>query len=131
MIRGYHQMKMRQDLDLRFRDYKQDWEHKDKIEIGSFIPQIEIDEIETRLLCQMCDHAIKLNIFQTEIVQEIEGLKTLLSSKLQRFQDSEKMESCETILDKEEQLETIIFILVASRSEIIQTQKNKGQITFF
>ncbi|WP_338814091.1 hypothetical protein V9L05_01455 [Bernardetia sp. Wsw4-3y2] len=129
MIKGYHQMKMRNDLNLRFLDYKQDWQNKDKIEEGTFIPQIEIDQIETRLLCEMCEHAIKLNIFQPEKLEEIESLKNLLLAKLERFQ-SEELERRETILESESQLETIIFVLLASRTEIITKQKNKGQITF-
>ena len=116
MIRGYHQMKMRKDLELRFLDYKEDWKHKELIEIGSFIPQIELDEIETRLLCEMCEHAIKLNIFQLEKLEEIESLKTL--------------ERRETILENEEELDTIIFVLSESRKELIPKGRLKGQISF-
>jgi hypothetical protein len=129
MIQGYHQMKMRSNLLLRFKDYKQDWEHKDKIAIGYFIPQIEIDEVETRLLCEMCEHAAKFNSFQTLVLNRIKKLKNLLVSKLERFQAPE-MESCETLLDSEEQLDTLLFVIEESRKEIRETKVLKGQITF-
>lgn len=130
MIRDYKELKKRSDLKLRFEDYKQDWQRKNEILKGDFIPSVEIYEEEIDLLLRMCEHAILLNRFQTSILSEIEDLKKNLIEKKARH-ESDVLESIHTILSYEEQLDTILFILEESRKEIIQAKRNKGQVSLF
>ena len=134
MIKDYKELKMRSNLVLRFQDYKQDWTHKDKIQKGTFVPQVELHEEELALLMEMCNHAIHLNAFQKEILHKVKALKNNLVFKNAKFEkafEDGKIESCQTILDSEDQLETILFVLEESRREIKITQKGKAQINLF
>ena len=132
MIKDYYELSLRKELESRFEEYKKDWKYKGQIQIGSFIPEIEIYEKEIDLLLRMCDHSILLNKFQEKNKLEIESLRGFLESKKIAFEfasQNEKVESRYTMLEREEQLDTILFVLSQSRIEISPFGTTKGQIS--
>ncbi|WP_338812700.1 hypothetical protein V9L05_15150 [Bernardetia sp. Wsw4-3y2] len=122
----------RNELRARFSTYAADWEYKDQIIKGEFVPVLELYLNEVKLLVSFCDHAILLDT-KAEQRNEIEIVRSLLLAKQQNYERAsleQRLETKEMLLNKEEDLHTLLHIIERSFTSIQKTGRNKGQLSF-
>ena len=122
----------RNELRVRFSTYAKDWEYKDQIIKGEFVPILELYPEEVKLLISFCDHAILLDT-KSEQRNEVEIVRSLLLSKQQNYERAvyeQRLETKEMLLNKEEDLHTLLHVIERSFISIQKQGRNRGQLSF-